>query len=81
MSDTVKTRSIKEDVIRMIERLPDNCTFQDIQYHLHLREQVEAAMKDVDEGRVHSQEEVERMMAEWLKSSGPSEQPGNCGKS
>ena len=71
MAETIQTRSIREEVIRMIQRLPDDCSLEDIQYHLQVRKKVEEAEKDIEAGRVHSQEEVERMTAEWLTSSGP----------
>lgn len=70
MGESIKLKSAKEDVIEMIRRLPDDCTLQEIQYHLGVRAKVEQAIEDVDAGRVHTQEEVERMSAEWLKSSG-----------
>ena len=70
MSETVKTKSIKEEVVEMIRRLPDDCSLEDIQYHLHVRAKVGEALKDMEEGRLHSQEEVERVSAEWLKSFG-----------
>ena len=70
MGDSIKFKTVKEDIIEMIRRLPDDCTLQDIQYHLGVRAKVEQAIEDIDAGRVHTQEEVERMSAEWLKSSG-----------
>lgn len=70
MGESIKLKSAKEDVIEMIRRLPDDCTLQDIQYHLGVRAKVEQAIEDIDAGRLHAQEEVERMSAEWLKSSG-----------
>ena len=45
---------LKEAVIRLIQSLPDDCTLEDIQYHLYVREKVEAGLRDVAEGRVVS---------------------------
>jgi hypothetical protein len=56
----------KEEVLKMLERLPDESSFEDIQYHIYVREKVARGLKDVQEGRVLSQEEVERRMARWL---------------
>lgn len=70
MATVTRTDSTKEAVIRMIERMPEDCTLQDIQYHLSVRQKVEEAIRDIDEGRIYTQEDVERMTAEWLKSSG-----------
>lgn len=70
MGECTKLKTVKEDIIEVIRRLPDDCTLQDIRYHLGVRAKVEQAIEDIDAGRVHTQEEVERMSAEWLKSSG-----------
>jgi len=63
---------VKEDAIRLIQSLPDDCTIEDIHYHLYVRQKVERGMAAVDEGRVVSQDDAERRVAEWVKSSGPS---------
>ena len=54
--------SAKEEVRRMLEHVPDNASFEDIQYHIYVREKIERGLSDVKEGRVLSQEEVERRM-------------------
>lgn len=56
----------KEEVLKMLQRLPDESSFEDIQYHIYVREKVARGLKDAQEGRVLSQEEVERRMARWL---------------
>lgn len=61
---------VKEQVIDLIKSLPDDCTIEDIQYHLYVREKVERGIRAIDEGRVVSQEEAEKKVKEWLKSSG-----------
>ncbi len=55
----------KEEVRRILDVIPDNASFEDIQYHIYVREKIERGLKDVKEGRVLSQEEVERRMREW----------------
>ncbi len=56
----------KEEVKRLLDQIPDDSTFEDIQYHIYVREKIERGLKDVAEGRVLSHEEVERRMARWL---------------
>lgn len=56
----------KEEVLKMLQRLPDESSFEDIQYHISVREKVARGLKDAQEGRVLSQEEIERRMARWL---------------
>ena len=57
----------KEDVREMLDRLPDEATYEDIQYHIYVREKVVKGMKDVAEGRVLSHEEVGQRMKKWLE--------------
>ena len=58
----------KEEVRKMLEQLPDDASFEDIQYHIYVREKIERGLKDIQEGRVLSQEEVEERMSKWLGS-------------
>jgi predicted transcriptional regulator len=57
--------SAKEEVRRILELIPDSASFEDIQYHIDVREKIERGLKDVKEGRVVSQEEMERRMRQW----------------
>jgi hypothetical protein len=43
----------------MLDTLPDDSTFEDIQYHIFVREKLEWSLEDVRNGRLLSQEEVE----------------------
>lgn len=56
----------KEEVRRILDRLPDDSSFEDIQYHINVRAKIERGLRDIEENRVISQEEVERRMAKWL---------------
>lgn len=56
----------KEEVRKLLEQLPDDSSFEDIQYHIYVREKIERGLQEVKEGRVLSQEEVERRMSKWL---------------
>ncbi len=70
MSSTQQAVSVKEAMIEMIRRLPDDCTLEDIQYHLFVRQKVEKAIESLDEDKGISQSEAERRSKTWLKSSG-----------
>ena len=59
-------RTAKEEVRKMLDQLPDDASFEDIQYHIYVREKIESGLKDVQEGHVLSQEEVEERMSKWL---------------
>jgi len=63
---------VKDDAIKLIQSLPDDSTLEDLHYHLYVRQKVERRSAAVEAGQVVSQEEAERRVAEWVKSSGPS---------
>jgi hypothetical protein len=52
--------AVKEEAIRLIQSLPDDCSFEEIQYHLDVIQKVEQGLAAIDEERVVSQEEAER---------------------
>ena len=58
--------TVKEEIRKMLDQLPDDVSFEDIQYHIYVRQKIERGLADVAEGRVMSQEELERRMARWL---------------
>jgi len=57
----------KKAVRDLLRKLPEDCSLEDVQYHLYVLQKIERGLKDVDEGRVYTQNEVEKMMAKWLK--------------
>lgn len=57
----------KEEVRRILESLPDDATLEDIQYRIYVRQAIAAGVRDVDEERVVSHEEVERRMSRWTE--------------
>ncbi|MFA4919636.1 MAG: hypothetical protein WC581_10345 [Thermodesulfovibrionales bacterium] len=59
-------QTTKQEVSNLLNRLPDDCTLEDVQYHLYVLQKIERGLKDVEEGRVYTQEEVEKKMSKWL---------------
>ncbi len=58
--------SIKEQIIQMIQRLPDKVSADDVMAELYFRLQVDAGLKELDEGKGIPHEEVEKRMSKWL---------------
>ena len=56
----------KQEVRLLLDQIPDDATFEDIQYRIYVREKIERGLKDVEQGRVVSEEEMERRMQKWL---------------
>ena len=57
---------IKQQVIQIIQSLPDNVTLDDIIAELYFKLQVDAGLKELDEGKGIPHEEVEKRMSKWL---------------
>jgi len=57
---------VKEQVIQMIQSLPEDITIDDIMSELYFKLQVDAGLRDLDEGSGISHEEVEKRMSKWL---------------
>ncbi len=57
---------IKQQVIQMIQSLPDDVTINDIMAELYFKLQVDAGLKELDEGKGIPHEEIEKRMSKWL---------------
>jgi predicted transcriptional regulator len=57
--------SPKEVVLEAVQALPDDATFEDIEYHLYVRARIEEGLDAADRGQVIAHDEVKRRMAEW----------------
>ncbi len=60
-------QTAKKEVQELLNRLPDDCTLEEVQYHLYVVQKIEQGLKDIEDGRVYTQEEVEKKMSKWLK--------------
>jgi hypothetical protein len=54
-------RSAKQQAAELIRNPPDQATWDDLMYGLYVRQKIEQGLRDGDEGRLVSQEEVERL--------------------
>jgi len=44
--------NIKEEARKIVESLPDDSTWEDLMYHIYVRETVEKGLADAEAGRV-----------------------------
>ncbi|MEW6359545.1 MAG: hypothetical protein AB1696_24620 [Planctomycetota bacterium] len=58
---------IKEQVIQMIQSLPDEVTLDEIMAELYFKLQVDAGLRELDEGKGISHERVRERMDRWLR--------------
>jgi ribosomal protein S20 len=55
----------KSEVQSLLEKLPDDCTLEDIQYHLYVVEKVHRGIdRAAMEGEI-SQQDVEKRLSKW----------------
>jgi predicted transcriptional regulator len=55
----------KRDVASLLQKLPDDCTLEDIQYHLYVIEKIRRGIQAADTHGTLTQEEVERRLSAW----------------
>lgn len=58
--------SAKQDVELLLNKLPDDCSVEDIQYHLYVLDKVRRGLEDARVNGTLSQEEVESRLSKWL---------------
>ena len=57
---------VKEQVIHLIQSLPENTTVDDIMSELYFKLQVDAGLRELDEGKGIPHEEIQKRMSRWL---------------
>ena len=55
----------KSEVESLLQRLPDDCTLEDIRYHLYVVEKVRRGIELANTQGTLTQEEVERRLSKW----------------
>lgn len=58
--------AVKKEVQAMLKKLPDDCTYEDIQYHLYVLEKIQRGIKSLDEGKGIPHEEARKRLSKWL---------------
>ena len=59
--------AVKEQVLNMVKEMPEDVTLDDIMAEIYFKAQVDAGLRELDEGKGISHEEVEKRIAKWLK--------------
>lgn len=55
----------KDEVRALLDKLPDDCSVEDIQYHLYVVEKINRGIERAEKEGTLSQEEVERKFSRW----------------
>ncbi len=57
--------SAKKAAQQVLEKLPDDVTFEEIQYRLYVRGKIETGLVDGDAGNLIDDAELERRVTQW----------------
>ena len=61
---------VKQSFQALLDRLPDDCSLDDVQYHLYVLQSIERGQADAKAGRMMSHQEVAReLRKKWLLNS------------
>ena len=55
----------KQEVEALLRKLPDECTLEDIQYHLYVIEKVQRGIDVAERSGAVSQEDAEQRLPKW----------------
>lgn len=58
--------SPKEEVASLLTKLPDDASYEDIQYHLYVLEKVKRGIERADAEGAISHEEAKARLGKWL---------------
>jgi len=56
----MQAENIKQEAHRILEKLPDKATWDDLMYQIYVRQTIEAGIKDSDEGKTVDVKEVRK---------------------
>ncbi len=62
----MQSQSAKEEVASLLTQLPDDCSLEDIQYHLYVMEKIRRGIASAETHGTLTQKEVEKHLEKWL---------------
>lgn len=60
-------QTAKQEVEMMLKHLPEESTYEDIQYHLCVLEKIKRGQDDIENGRSCGHEQAKERLNKWLK--------------
>ena len=58
--------SVKDEVASLLQRLPDDCSLEDVQYHLYVLGKVRRGLERADSEGAIEHDEAEARLGKWL---------------
>ena len=56
----------KQQVITLLDSLPDDCSLDDIQYHLYVLTKIQKSEERIKAGGTLSHDDVKQRLSKWL---------------
>jgi len=63
--EEINLSTAKAEVEALLKKLPDDCTLEDIQYHLYVLGKIQRGLEVADTQGTLTQEEVEQRLSNW----------------
>ena len=65
---TVKAKTVKpkKRASKLLKDLPDDCSYEDIQYHLYVLQKVERGLDDADKGKTFTPQQMKSKLKRWI---------------
>ena len=55
----------KDEVRRLLDSLPDQASYEDIQYHIYVQQKIDRGLAAAERGDFISDDEIEQRIARW----------------
>ncbi|PIU51104.1 hypothetical protein COS91_06230 [Candidatus Desantisbacteria bacterium CG07_land_8_20_14_0_80_39_15] len=59
--------TVKEEVIKIIKKMPDKVDYDQIMAEIYFRQKVDKSLRQIEEGNVISHEEAKKRISRWIK--------------
>lgn len=56
----------KDEIRSLLDKLPEDCSLEDVQYHLYVIEKLRHGIQVAEEQGTYSREEAEARLKKWL---------------
>ena len=55
----------KEHIRRLLDTLPDEVSYENIQYHIYVQQKIDRGLRAAEQGDFISDDEIEQRIARW----------------
>lgn len=59
--------AIKEEVVKMINNLPEEVDYDDIMAEIYFRQKVDRSLRQIEEDKVITHQEAKERLSKWIK--------------